>query len=32
VRLINPGALHRATQKSAALLETTGDVLRFLDV
>jgi putative phosphoesterase len=29
-RLINPGALHRAREKSVALLDTAGDQLRFL--
>ena len=32
VRIINPGALHRATRKSAALLDTAGDSLRFVDL
>jgi putative phosphoesterase len=30
VRLINPGALHRAAEKSVALLDTSSDSLRFL--
>jgi putative phosphoesterase len=32
VRIINPGALHRAARKSAALLDTASDLLRFLNV
>lgn len=32
VRLINPGALHRAAEKSVALLDTAGDSLHFLTV
>lgn len=31
-RLINPGALHRATQKTVAMLDTTADRLEFLNV
>jgi len=31
-RLINPGALHRAREKTVALLDTDGDVLRFLSL
>ena len=30
VRLINPGALHRAAEKSVALLDTSNDTLKFL--
>jgi putative phosphoesterase len=30
VRLINPGALHRANPKSVALLDTASDELRYL--
>ena len=29
-RLINPGALHRAREKTVALLDTTTDALRFI--
>jgi putative phosphoesterase len=32
VRLINPGALHRASQKTVALLDTTSEALRFLSI
>lgn len=31
-RLINPGALHRANPKTAALLDTAGDKLEFIIV
>ena len=31
-RLINPGALHRAREKTVALLDTTKDLLTFLTV
>ena len=31
-RLINPGALHRAREKTVALLDTTTDTLKFLAV
>jgi uncharacterized protein len=31
-RLINPGALHRATQKTVATLDTTADKLTYLTV
>jgi uncharacterized protein len=30
IRLINPGALHRAAQKSVAVLDTASDELKFL--
>jgi putative phosphoesterase len=30
IRLINPGALHRAAEKSVAILDTSNDSLRFL--
>lgn len=30
IRLINPGALHRAAQKSVATLDTASDELKFL--
>jgi len=32
MRLINPGALHRATEKTVATLDTISDRLRFLPV
>jgi putative phosphoesterase len=32
VRVINPGALHRAAQKTVALLDTQGDKLEFIVV
>jgi uncharacterized protein len=32
IRLINPGALHRANPKTAALLDTSSDKLEFLIV
>ena len=32
LRIINPGALHRAARKTAALLDTEGDLLEFLAV
>jgi putative phosphoesterase len=32
VRVINPGALFRAAEKTVALLDTTSDALRFLTV
>jgi putative phosphoesterase len=32
VRLINPGALHRANPKSVAVLDTTTDIVRFITV
>ena len=32
VRIINPGALHRASPKSVALLDTAADRLEFIDV
>jgi uncharacterized protein len=32
VRIINPGALHRAATKTVAVLDTEKDVLRFLTV
>lgn len=32
VRIINPGALHRAARKSVARLDTSTDDLQFLDV
>jgi uncharacterized protein len=32
VRVINPGALYRAAEKTVALLDTAGDKLRFLTV
>lgn len=32
IRIINPGALHRASQKSVALLDTATDALKFLPV
>jgi len=31
-RLINPGALYRSAQKSVAMLDTTSDALRFVNV
>jgi putative phosphoesterase len=31
-RLINPGALHRATKKTVALLDLQNDALRFLTI
>jgi uncharacterized protein len=31
-RIISPGALHRAKQKSVALLDVTSDQLRFLEL
>ena len=31
-RLINPGALHRAREKTVALLDTDGDVVTFITV
>ncbi|HTL30153.1 MAG TPA: metallophosphoesterase family protein [Tepidisphaeraceae bacterium] len=32
VRVINPGALHRANPKSVALLDTATDIVRFITV
>ncbi|HMB94771.1 MAG TPA: YfcE family phosphodiesterase [Tepidisphaeraceae bacterium] len=32
MRVINPGALYRTSQKSVALLDTSTDVLKFLNV
>ena len=32
IRLINPGALHRANPKTAALLDTAGDSVEFFTV
>jgi putative phosphoesterase len=32
VRIINPGALHRAAKKSVALLDTASDLLRFVEL
>jgi uncharacterized protein len=32
IRLINPGALHRASEKSVALLDTASDDLKFLRI
>jgi putative phosphoesterase len=32
MRVINPGALHRATKKTCALLDTESDFVRFLTV
>jgi putative phosphoesterase len=32
LRVINPGALHRATQKSVALLDLHTDVLQYLQI
>jgi uncharacterized protein len=32
VRMINPGALHRAIEKTVAILDTTNDALRFIPV
>jgi putative phosphoesterase len=32
VRVINPGALHRAREKTVATLDTTSDVLRFITI
>jgi putative phosphoesterase len=32
VRVINPGALHRAREKTVATLDTASDVLRFLTI
>lgn len=32
VRVINPGALHRAKEKTVALLDTDSDLLRFLPI
>jgi hypothetical protein len=32
IRLINPGALHRANPKTAALLDTATDELEFIEV
>lgn len=32
VRVINPGALHRAREKTVATLDTTSDLLRFIAV
>lgn len=31
-RIINPGALHRATPKTVAVLDTTADYLQFFDI
>lgn len=32
MRLINPGALHRANPKTVALLDTASDLLEFLEI
>ena len=32
VRVINPGALHRANPKTVALLDTAADRVEFLEV
>lgn len=32
VRVINPGALHRAKEKTVATLDTAADVLRFITI
>lgn len=32
IRVINPGALHRATPKTVAILDTQSDIVRFLTV
>jgi putative phosphoesterase len=32
VRVINPGALHRAREKTVAVLDTTTDALRFIPI
>jgi len=32
MRIINPGALHRANPKTVALLDTSADSLEFLEI
>jgi predicted phosphodiesterase len=32
MRVINPGALHRATKKTCALLDTETDIVSFLTI